>query len=67
MRMQQPAGVVMRAAIRHLLRFVVCDAHERIGRCGSGDRPHKSFSGRSALALQNHAEFSKLQALSLFS
>jgi hypothetical protein len=31
--MQQPAGVVVRPAIRHVPRPVVCDAHERIVRC----------------------------------
>ena len=31
--MQQPAGVVVRPAIRHVPRSVVCDAHERIVRC----------------------------------
>ena len=32
--MQQPAGVVVRPAIKHLPRSVVCDAHERIVRYG---------------------------------
>jgi len=31
--MQQPAGVVVRPAIKHVPRFVVRDAHERIVRC----------------------------------
>ncbi len=32
--MQQPAGVVLRPAIKHVPRPVVRDAHERIVRCG---------------------------------
>jgi hypothetical protein len=32
--MQQPAGMVMRPAIKHVPRSVVRDAHERIVRCG---------------------------------
>jgi hypothetical protein len=32
--MQQPAGVVVRPAIKHVPRSVVRDAHERIVRCG---------------------------------
>jgi hypothetical protein len=32
--MQQPAGVVVRPAIKHVRRSVVRDAHERIVRCG---------------------------------
>jgi hypothetical protein len=31
--MQQPAGVVVRPAIKHVPRSVVRDAHERIVRC----------------------------------
>jgi hypothetical protein len=40
--MQQPAGVVMRPAIRHVPRSVVCDAHERIVHCGLGIVPLSS-------------------------
>jgi hypothetical protein len=40
--MQQPAGVVVRAAIRHVPRSVVCNAHERIVRCGLGIVPVSS-------------------------
>jgi len=40
--MQQPAGVVVRPAIRHVTRSVVCDAHERIVRCGLGIVPISS-------------------------
>jgi hypothetical protein len=40
--MQQPAGVVVRPAIRHVPRSVVCDAHERIVRCGLGIVPVSS-------------------------
>jgi hypothetical protein len=32
--MQQPADVVVRPAIKHVPRSFVCDAHERIVRCG---------------------------------
>ena len=31
--MQHPADVVVRPAIKHVPRSVVCDAHERIVRC----------------------------------
>ena len=34
--MQQPAGVVVRPAIKHVPRSVVRDAHEGIVRCGLG-------------------------------
>jgi hypothetical protein len=40
--MQQPADVVARLAIRHVPRSVVCDAHERIVRCGLGIVPVSS-------------------------
>ena len=40
--MQQPAGAVVRPAIRHVPRSVVCDAHERIVRCGLGIVPVSS-------------------------
>jgi len=40
--MQQPAGVVVRPAIRRVPRSVVCDAHERIVRCGLGIVPISS-------------------------
>ena len=39
--MQQPADVVVRPAIKHVPRFVVCDAHERIVRCGCGSIPNQ--------------------------
>jgi hypothetical protein len=37
--MQQPADVGVRPAIKHLPRSVVCNAHERIVRCGLGIAP----------------------------
>ena len=40
--MQQPAGVVVRPATRHMPRSVACDAHERIVRCGLGIVPVSS-------------------------
>jgi len=40
--MQQPAGVVVRPAIKHVPRSVVRDAHERIVRCGLGIVPVSS-------------------------
>ena len=40
--MQQPADVVVRPAIRHVPRSVVCDAHERTVRCGLGIVPVSS-------------------------
>jgi hypothetical protein len=40
--MQQPADVVLRPAIKHVPRSVVCDAHERIVRCGLGIVPVSS-------------------------
>ena len=40
--MQQPADVVARPAIKHVPRSVVCDAHERIVRCGLGIVPVSS-------------------------
>jgi hypothetical protein len=40
--MQQPADVVVRPAIKHVPSSVVCDAHERIVRCGLGIVPVSS-------------------------
>ena len=40
--MQQPADVVVRPAIKHVPRSVVCDAHERTVRCGLGIVPVSS-------------------------
>src|SRR5438132_1648650 len=40
--MQQPTDVVVRPAIKHVPRSVVCDAHERIVRCGLGIVPVSS-------------------------
>jgi hypothetical protein len=40
--MQQPAGVVVRPAIKHVPRSVVRDAHEPIVRCGLGIVPVSS-------------------------
>ena len=40
--MQQPAGMVVRPAIKHVPRSVVRDAHERIVRCGLGIVPVRS-------------------------
>ena len=40
--MQQPAGVVVRPAIKHVPRSVVRAAHERIVRCGLGIVPVSS-------------------------
>jgi hypothetical protein len=40
--MQQPADGVVRPAIKHVPRSVVCDAHERIVRCGLGIVPVSS-------------------------
>ena len=40
--MQQPAGVIVRPAIKHVPRSVVRDAHERIVRCGLGMVPVRS-------------------------
>jgi hypothetical protein len=40
--MPQPAGVVVRPAIKHVPRSVVRDAHERIVRCGLGIVPVSS-------------------------
>jgi hypothetical protein len=40
--MQQPSGVVVRPAIKHVPRSVVRDAHERIVRCGLGIVPVSS-------------------------
>ena len=40
--MQQPAGMVVRPAIKHVPRSVVRDAHERIVRCGLGIVPVSS-------------------------
>jgi hypothetical protein len=39
---QQPAGVVVRLAIKHVPHPVVHDAHERIVRCGLGIVPVSS-------------------------
>jgi hypothetical protein len=40
--MQQPGGVVVRPAIKHVPRSVVRDAHERKVRCGLGIVPVSS-------------------------
>jgi hypothetical protein len=41
-KIQQPADVVVRPAIKHAPRSVVRDAHKRIARCGSGIVPVSS-------------------------
>jgi hypothetical protein len=40
--MQQPAGAVVRPAIKHVPRSLVRDAHEQIVRCGLGIVPVSS-------------------------